>query len=472
MNAISRHWDVAREAIRAEREQLGRATKVAETDFLPAALEILRKPVSPTGRATTWLLLGGLALTIGWLILGRVDVVASAPGKLVPADNVKLVQPAEAGVVRAIHVREGQRVRQGQLLVELDSTLSDADASQAAKALETAELEAARSRAVLTALDGGSFSFEAPPGTATAVAATQAELARAELSGIEAMISGGGADRQAAAAAYAEAEVEAAKLAETLPLLDEQIAANEALLDKGFVSKLRVIEMRRQRLIAARDRDIALKTMQRLSAQMAVAGNGGIQNRAEARARVLQRLAEAQARVQQYREDVVKRRERSRLQRLVAPIDGTVAQLQLFTLGGVIEPTRPVMVIVPEGSSLVAEVMLPNKDRGHVREGQPVALKLDAFPFTRFGTVPGRIETIGSDAIAPQRTNPENGLPASLAYAVRIRLDQDTRDNGDRDMLLRPGMTVTADIRTGRRSLMSYLVSPIEEGVATAGRER
>ncbi|HWV61534.1 MAG TPA: biotin/lipoyl-binding protein, partial [Sphingopyxis sp.] len=164
MNALTRHWTAVRDALDNERARSRGVLRTEEADFLPAALEVVERPVSPTARVTTWLLLGLLAAALLWLILGRVDVVASAPGKLAPADDVKLIQPGAAGIVRAILVRDGQTVRAGQPLVELDPTVSDADAAQARKTLETAELDAARLRAVLSALDGQGLRFTPPAG--------------------------------------------------------------------------------------------------------------------------------------------------------------------------------------------------------------------------------------------------------------------------------------------------------------------
>ena len=241
MNALARHWAAVRDALDNERARSRRVLHTEEADFLPAALEVVERPVSPTARVTAWLLLGLLAVALLWLVLGRVDVVASAPGKLVPADDVKLIQPGAAGIVHAILGRDGQRVRAGQPLVEFDPTVSDADTAQASKALETALLDAARLRAVLSAVDGQGLRFTPPAGTTAEVADTQIALARAQLADIQATSRTHAADTQVATAARAEAQIQAAKLTETLPLLDEQIAANEKLLEKGYVSKLRVI---------------------------------------------------------------------------------------------------------------------------------------------------------------------------------------------------------------------------------------
>lgn len=464
MNAIARHWDGVRQALADEKLNARRVVDIEETAFLPAALEIVERPVSPTARWTARILLLLLVLTVLWLTFGKVDVVASASGRLVPADNVKLIQSAGGGVVRAIHVRDGERVRAGQVLVELDPTVSSAEVAQARQALQTAELNAARARAILSALDGRGLAFVPPLGLPPAIAANHRALAHSQLAEIEAGSDAAASNRTAALAARNEALIEAARFEETLPLLDEQIAANETLLARGYVSRLRVIEMRRQRLSAARDRDRALETARRAAAQLAAAGSAGDQGRSEARARILGELAAAEADAAVRREELGKAEQRSRLQRLVAPVDGTIAQRAVHTVGGVVEPARPIMVVVPDNAPLVVEVRVLNRDVGFVTIGQPVAVKLEAFPFTRFGTVPGRIESIGSDAVEDERLG--------LVYVARIRLDRTTIDRDGEPVSLTPGMAATADVRTGRRRLISYLVSPIDQTRTEAGRER
>ena len=464
MNAISRHWEIARHALADEKARKNTLFKSDETAFLPAALEIIQTPVSPTARATSWALLILLVATIAWMTFGKIDVVASAPGKLIPAGSVKLIQPAEAGVVRAILVHDGQRVRAGQALVALDPTVSTAEAAQARKALETAMLDAARARAILSGLDGRGLAFTPPPGTAPEVVAMQVALARAQLADIQATAATHRADRQASVATRNEAQVQAAKLTETLPLLDEQIAANEQLLAKGYVSKLKVIEMRRQRLASARDRDAAIQTASKASAQMAGAGSSIVQSGAEARARVLADLAKADADIKLRREELAKATQKSSLQTLVSPVDGVVSQLAVHTVGGVVESTKPIMVVVPSAGALIAEVKILNRDIGFVRAGQAVAIKLEAFPFTRFGTISGRIESLGSDAVDDEKMG--------LIYPARVKLDPAARLGRSASVRPAVGMQVTADVRTGKRSILSYLLSPIDEATQEAGRER
>ena len=419
MSSIAQHWDVVRAALADEKRRAKNLTRVDDVTFLPAALEIIEQPVSPTARATTWILLVGLVFTILWLTFGKVDVVASAPGRLIPADNVKLVQPAEAGIVRAIYVRNGQFVRKGQVLVELDPTVSTAETVQAEAALQTALFDVARAKAVLSALDGKGLDFVAPRGTDPQLIATQKALASAQLASIEASASGRSADLQAAKAARSEALVQAAKLTETLPLLDQQLDAYEGLLTKGYAAKLKVIEMRRQRFATARDREAAMATARRAEAQSSSASSTVAQSKAEARTRILTDLAKAEADARLRQEELTKSRQRSSLQRLTAPVDGTITQLSIHTIGGIVEAAKPIMVVVPKGGSLVAEIKILNKDVGFVREGQSVAIKLEAFPFTRYGTIPGHVESVGSDAMEDDKLG--------LVYPARIRIDPYSR---------------------------------------------
>jgi len=464
MNMMSRHWEVAKSALADDRARIKEIVRSSETAFLPAALEIIERPVSPTARITAWVLLGGLAITILWTIFGQIDVVASAPGRIIPADNVKLIQPVEAGIVRSILVRDGQRVRKGQVLVELDPTVSTAETVQAQKGLQTAQLDVARAKAILSALDGHGLQFIAPAGTAPEMAATQRALAAADYAGIEAASSGRNADLTASRAARSEALTQAAKLTETIPLLDQQLEAYESLLAKGYAAKLKVIELRRQRMTAVRDRDAALATANKVTAQSLGAGSLVSQNRAEARSRLLNDLAKAEAEASVRSEELVKSRQKSSLQRLIAPVDGTVAQLAIHTIGGVVERAKPIMIIVPWGGTLVADVKILNQDIGFVREGQPVAIKLEAFPFTRYGTLPGKVQSISSDSLEDEKLG--------LVYNARIKLESLPIKTEKSVIVVSPGMALTSNIKTGRRSILTYLISPIEEVRLEAAHER
>lgn len=464
VTAVARYWRTARDALDAERLHLRNLARTDEVDFLPAALEVIQTPVSPTARALVWSSLIALALILAWMTIGEVDIVASANGRIVPGDDVKLIQSPQPGVVRAILVRDDQVVKAGQPLVLLDPTISGAEIEQAREALRAAQLDVVRTEAVLSALDGHALVLAAPSGTSADVLAAQTALARDTLSNIRDGEAVRLAERRSAIAAAAEAQGQITKFDRTLPMLDAEIAVYEQLLSKGFVAKVKVLEIRRQRLAAGTDREIALATARKAVAQTEAAVAAAGQVRSDARSRLLSDLVKASAEVEQRSRELAKATERSRLQRLVSPVDGTVVQLAVHTIGGVVEVAKPLMVVVPARTRVRAEVQVLNKDIGFVRIGQPVVIKLSAFPFTRFGVVTGHVESVAADAVA----DPKLGL----MFPARVALDPPTPRSGKDPLRLVPGLEAIADIKTGRRTILSFLLSPLAEARQKAARER
>jgi hemolysin D len=462
--SLAHRWQVVRAALKADRERAQAHRASHEPTFLPAALEVVERPVSPTGRYTAWALLAFLVITVIWLVFGRVDVVASAPGKILPSGATKIVQSAGSGVVAAIHVRDGDHVAKGQVLVELDTTLATAELDQARKALLTDELEVARNRALVDALDGKGQHFVAPNGTAPDVAAAQRQLIAAQVAEINSTVAGYAAARSSSLADAQAASATKSKLDETLPILDHEVEAMNRLDAKGYAPGMRLLELQRQRRSEAGDRDVAVAQQARGQAEARKYGEQMHETRDTARRQAMTELARAAADASVKREDVTKATRRAGLQKLVAPADGTVQQLQLHTIGGVVEPARTLMVIVPAHDGIEVEARVLNKDVGFVREGQQAAVKIEAFPFTRYGSVPGTVVSISRDAV------PDPKLGAT--YVARVRLAHAVIMVDGKPVPLSSGMGVTADIRTGSRRIMSWLISPLMTTVDQAARER
>lgn len=462
--SLMHHWRVIRSALKADKERAKAHQPSAETAFLPAALEVIERPVSPTGRLTAWALFVFLAITLVWLTFGRVDVVASAPGKILPSGATKIVQSAGSGVVAAIHVRDGDHVTKGQILVELDTTLATAELEQAKKALLADELEVARNRAFVDALDGKGTGFTAPEGTPPEVAAAQRQLIAAQLAEVDSTVAGYAAARSSSLAEAQAANATRAKLDATLPILDHEVDAMNRLDAKGYAPGMRLFELQRQRRSDQGDRDVAMAQAARGNADARKYAEQMREARDTARRQAMVELARASAEAIVKREDVTKATRRAGLVRLTAPADGTVQQLQIHTVGGVVEPARTLMVIVPARDEIEVEAKVLNKDVGFVREGQQAAVKIEAFPFTRFGSVPGTVTSLSRDAV------PDPKLGAT--YVARIRLARSTISADGKPVQLSSGMGVTADIRTGSRRIISWLLSPIMTTIAQAGRER
>lgn len=462
VGGVARHWSVLTSAWALDAEQAKAKRQRRQTEFLPAALEIIETPASPLARFGLWLLIGGVAIAILWAFVGKLDVVVTAPGRIIPADRVKIIQPTELGVVRAIHVADGQRVRAGQLLVELDPTAAGADDAQARTGLMAAQIDRARSRALLSYLQGGRPGFVAPEGTPTELASIQRNLVTTQIQEYEARRAILTRQRAEHVAEVAAANAEIRKIRETLPLLEQQIAAREKLVVQGHFPKLRLYEIEEQRI--ERVRNVDVQAAAAAKAQAAIAGIDAQlgQLRSELARSTVKDLAEAQDNSDLRRNEIAKTDLRNRLMRLVSPVNGTVQQLSVHTLGGVVQPAETLLVIVPDNSQLVVDAKIPNREAGFVRTGQPVRVKVDAFPFTDYGTIDGVLESVSGDAIDDEKLG--------LVYNARVRMRPSAAQISK--MQISPGMAITAEIKTARRRVIQYLLSPIAARLDEAGRER
>lgn len=464
MNAWAHNWDVLKASWKADMERRRNFIPSAESDFLPAALEVIERPVSPTARVAAWVLLIGLVLTCLWSVFGRVDVVASAPGQLIPTGNIKMVQAPSGGVVRAIYVHDGDVVKKGQALVDLDPTLSGADLAQARKALVAAELEAARNRAIADALSGRGLNFTPPAGTPPNIVETQRRLIASQIAQIDATTASLSAARATALSDADAARAQVAKLSDTVPILDRQLENMNRLDAKGYAPGLRLLELQRQRRQEAGERDVAVTQISRGLSEARKLEQQIRETREQARREALADLAKAEAEAILRREEVTKASQKNRLERLRAPADGTIQQLEIHTIGGVVEAAKPLMVLVPAHGGIEVGARILNKDVGFIHLGQEAAVKLEAFPFTRYGTVPGRVRSISRDAVQDKELG--------LVYIATVTLERSSIEADGGRVALSPGLAATVDIRTGTRRIISYLLSPLQTSIAQAGRER
>ena len=477
---LVRHWAVFKESWKQQDAAQANAKPQSDHEFLPAALEIMEKPPSPGLR---WLLLsvcGLFTIALAWSFIGKVDVVATASGKVIPSGNVKIIQPIEIGYVRKIHVKNGQHVEAGQLLVELDPTLAGADAAQASQGLLTAEVIAARNSALLDHLQGRGSRFRAPAGTTAEVAATQSNFVRSSIVEYEGERASLIQQRAERAAELTGAEAEVSKLRQTLPLIEQQLAARKELTEKGYFSKIRLLEYEQQKVEHVQNIAVQEANASKARAGMANIDAQLIRLKGSFGKNAVTELSDAQEKTGLAREEVTKSVRRAEFQQLRAPVSGTVQQLAISTVGGVVQPAQALMIIVPDDAIVVVEANIMNKDIGFIREGQPVRVKLEAFNFTDYGIVPGVVESISRDAIdmsqpsqqvqrdEQARAQPQEGL----VYAARIRLNKRTIRVRGREQIIGPGLAAQAEIKTGERRIIDFLLSPISKTIDEAGRER
>lgn len=468
---LARHLTLFTDSWRARGELGAVARSTSDREFLPAALAIIETPPSPVGRLLTLGLCGLLVILLIWSFFGKIDVVATAAGKVVPQGNIKIIQPVETAVVRHIHVRNGQRVKAGDLLVEFDPTLASAALEAARINRDNARQIAARSRAVIGYIDNAPGA-----GTGGGTNAAQRRYAQATISEYEAQTATLRGQRAERVAELGAADAEIAKLEQTLPLLRKQLDAREELAERGYYSKLRLLEY--EQLLVAHLRDIDIARANRSRARAAIttldAQIGAL--RATVNRSAAGELANAENDAAQRDQDVTSSLRRQDYLMLRAPVAGTVQQLAISTVGGVVQPAQPLMVIVPDDPAIVVEAMVENRDIAFIRKSQPVRVKFEALPFTDFGVGQGRVDSISRDAVDSNGGQTNSGTAkrstGGLVYPVRITLDRNwIAANGQR-FPIGPGMAVQAEIKIGRRRIIDYILSPLVQTFDEAARER
>jgi len=457
-----------------------------ELAFLPAALEIVERPPSPLGRVISATIILIFCLALAWASFGKIDIVASAQGKIIPSGRSKIIQPFETGVVRAIHVRDGQSVKAGDLLIELDTTISQAERNHIQSDLVAARLDIGRLRAALADGPDPLADFQAPDGASPALIAMQQQYLtnqtdehRSKIAALERQK----AQREAERATIA-ATIE--KLQATIAVAEQRVDVRKQLWDQKLGSKLVYLTDLQDLVSQQQELIVQQSRLREAEAALAAIQETRAQTLSEYRRGLSSDLAAAETKAGALQHDLVKAQERVRLQTLAAPLDGVVQQLAVHTVGGVVTPAQALIVVVPSESRLEIEAMLSNRDIGFVRPGQDAEIKVDTFNFTRYGLLHGKVLSVSQDAItrdrsALEKTNDkmhgaENATSEpkgqELLYAARVSLDRTQMEVEDKMVNLSPGMAVTVEIKTGERTVMSYLLSPLMRYKQETLRER
>ena len=448
------------------------ATPRRQREFLPAALEVVESPPNPAGRALAWLLMGLFTVIVVWACIGKVDIVAVARGKVVPAGQVKTIQPLEIGSVRAIHVREGQQVAAGELLIEMDPTGSDADEARLRRELDGAVAAAARIEALLAWAQ--SFDVAPPTGASTKLdlpSTVPAGIALAEQRLFESQRAEQSAQSRMLSAAVTQAEAERAGLTEQiaklqaiLPLVTERAQAVRTLAGKKLMARTEYLALEQERISHRQDLAALVRRAAQADEAVEQARAEQVRSASTFHAALLREQSEVEQRRHALEAELAKAAKRAALHRLTAPVDGTVQQLAVHTVGGVVTPAQELMVIVPAEGGLHVEAFFENKDIGFIAEGQPAAVKVDAFPFTTFGTLESELAAVSRDAVEQQ----------GIGWVFPARLELPARADEEKlhAMRLTPGMAVSAEVTTGQRRIIEFVLAPVLKALGESGRER
>jgi hemolysin D len=427
-----------------------------QLQFLPAALAVQESPPSPAAHWVLGLLLTLFALGVTWACVGKVDIVVTAPGRIVPSGQVKVVQPREAGTVAAIFVKDGQRVERGQRLVDLDPTFAKAEAVRIQQQLFSLEMQLLWREALEHWLANGhdsSVALSFPAETSAAQRKRTTELYHQQQSEITARLAALRSESNVNRAEQATLSAELDKSKATLAVLVERVGAYKLLLEKQYGARAQYLEMLQQQTELELSLPVLLSRM-RTREETATAINARTAaTEGELHKTNLMELSRLDTERASLQQESLKAGQRQRQQLLTAPVTGTVQELQLHTIGGVVSPGQVLMKIVPEDFTVEVEAHLQNKDIGFVHEEQLAEVKIDTFNFTKYGLIDAKTIDISNDAIEDQRLG--------WVFKMRLKLEQDRIAVEDKWVKLSPGMAVTVEIKTGKRRLIEFFLSPL-----------
>ena len=465
-----------------------------EAAFLPAALSLQQSPVHPAPRRFAYVLMALFVVIVLWACFGKVDIVAVAAGRIIVSERTKLIQPLERSVVKRVLVKDGDHVAAGQALVELDPTTASADKASVQEQLKAAQSEALRTGTLLARLGqpntllnkeqtieqvrrldpslnaNNTHTTNAaypPDWTPTDIRAADNQL-NAEWADISAQLAKLGAEAARRRTEISTVQAVMAKLETTVPLSRQREKDFQDLSSQGFMSSHAGQDRTRERIELERDLSTQQARLAEARATLQESEQSKAAYLAETKRSLFDRQAQAKLKLGQATQDHAKASQRERLTTLTAPVAGTVQQLAAHTIGGVVTEAQSLMVIVPDdakGAPVVAEVALENKDIGFVAPGQDAEVKLETFMFTRYGTVAAKVQLVTADAV----TDDKRG---TSVFPARLLLQANHINVDGKNIKLTPGMNLTAEIKTGQRRVIEYLLSPIQRAGHESLRER
>jgi hemolysin D len=435
--------------------------KKHEVEFMPAELELIHSPPSPLPLVLGWSIIVIALFSVVWSWFGKVDIVATAGGKIVSVGHTKIIQSSSTATVKSILVHDGDRVSKGQPLIELDSQELDADKQRYQEQWAQARLSQIRAEALLRSLDTGAevalskderLSQEAFD-REVRTAKSQLGEYKARLTAIDAQI----AQRQAS---LRENISEITKLKETLPIVLQREADFKKLAADKYVSEHQAQDRTNQRIQVAGDLEIAKQRTGEIEAQIREVKSQRDTTSAEFKVKLAKEASDSAAVCAQMDKELMKSQAQIGKTILTAPVDGVVQQLSAHTLGGVVTPGQAVMQIVPVGEDVIIEAWVENKDIGFIHPNQKAEIKVETFEHTKYGTIPGKVMTVSSDAVQDEKKG--------LGYIARIKLDRSYMSIGDRKVNMSPGLSVTSEINIGTKRILEYVLSPMLEAAASA----
>ena len=435
-----------------------------ETEFLPAILEVTETPPSPTGRLVMWSILLLVVTALAWSILGHINEVAVAAGKVIPTGQIKTIQVKNKGIIKEINVEEGQLVEEGDVLVVLDPTTTTADYDSLKKRAAYYKLDIQRLTAELTQQP---FTPEEDPDLEAHDLASEMALYQSRTSDYHTqrqsrvdVINQKIAKLQATQATYE-------KFAQVLAIEQEKEARLTDLSEQNAISQFQLLEQQSKTIEYAKNAQAQLDELNSIKAEIAEAQQNLANVDASYHKDIMTALVEAKKEYYAVSESIKKADEDSRMATIYAPTSGRVYNLNVHTLGGIVTDAQPLMQIVPEDVKLEFEVYADNKDIGFIKVGQEAEVKVETFNFQKFGMYKAEVMEISADAV----NDPSDQL-RNMKY--KLLLDPTSNDINvyGQPAKLEVGMNVSAEIKIKEKRIIDFFLDPFRRYTSEALRER
>ncbi len=432
-----------------------------DKEFLPPAVEILESPPSPMGRMLVWAVLVLFVFVILWSFIGEIDEVVVARGKVIPIGYTKVLQSEDKGIVKRILVQEGQKVKQGELLMELDRTMSESDLNALKKEIAYYDINIHR---ILSELENKPFvpsaGGEADPGDFS----RQMSLYNSRQSEKTARLEFYDAQIRQKEDSVRVAESSLEKYKQLLAIALEREQNLKEIVEQGAISKYTYLEYKGKRIELEQNVSMNLSELSAAKAEASAARQQKAQYMAEWNRQLQEELINCRKQYNTLKESERKAELKNKLIEIKSPVDGAVHKLDIHTVGAVVQEAQGLMQVVPEGTPMEVEAWMENKDIGFVRPAMPVEIKVDTFNFQKFGTIKGKVREVSPDSIEDKDRGP--------LYRVMVSLDEEKLHMDNKELQIYPGMAVSAEIKTRKKRIIDFFLEPFQTYKNEALRER
>lgn len=424
-------------------------------EFKPTMAEIEERPTSPLKRVVFWVIVAVMVFFSTWMYFGKIDVVVSARGLVIPEGDVKILQPLDAGVVSAILCREGDFVKKDQVLMEIDPSITAPELESKQKSLAYLELEKTRLNA---AIGKGGFNPNQKAGDRESIH-TQRDLYRSSIEGLQKQLDAKKAElsrieEESKSAAkdkiYNASLLELAKdrekrlkeVADIIPKNEYEKALNDVLTYSNTVEQL-----------THKLEGLAHQKSQLLSELAYINENF--------KTTTLKEYSDKHKIVTEIRAELDKTSYRNEKQKITSPVDGYISNLSFHTIGGVVAPAQKLMTVVPVSAPLVIKATVLNKDIGFVKDGMPVLVKIDTFDFQKYGILKGTVRNVSKHSTEDEKLGP--------VYEIFINPVDTTLLVEGKQVPMTSGMSLTAEVKVGKRRIIEFFIYPLikylDEGI-------